>query len=307
MAVETGMTAHGDNLVATFQLEGRAVRGRMIRLGDTMNEILGPHVYPLPLARIVGEAVMLAALVGNALKFDGRLILQANGDGPVRFVVAEYLTTGSVRGMAQYDVEAVTAALEQQPEGQSILTTLLGKGAFAMTIDQGSDMDQYQGVVALEGDSLSDCAEAYFSQSEQVETRIHLAVGEIWNEDTPKAWRGGGAMIQLIAADESRGSAEDDWDHARALFETISDAEILDPALETSELVYRLFHEDGARLFEPVPLTRHCSCSRERLAAVLKSFSQDDIDHMMEDGQITMTCEYCKSEYRFSEAQIPNV
>jgi molecular chaperone Hsp33 len=296
-----------DDFIAGFQVEGRAVRGRILRSAGTLNEVLSAHDYPEPVARLLGEAVVLAALVGTALKFDGRLIVQANGSGPVSFIVAEYVTGEGVRGFAKMDRPAVLAAIAAADPSTPMIHTLLGDGAFAMTIDQGPDMEQYQGVVPLEGASLGEIAELYFSQSEQTPTRLRIAVGEVWTEETGRRWRGGGAMLQAVAGDENRGSSVDDWDHARALFETVTDAELLDPDLSAGGLLYRLFNEDGVRVFEPGILKRRCSCERQRLLRIIASFPPEDQADMVTDGEIIMTCEYCNRDWNFLPGEVADV
>ncbi|WP_300544537.1 Hsp33 family molecular chaperone [Maricaulis sp.] len=293
-----------DNIVAAYQVEDRAVRGRACRLGSTLDAILSAHAYPDQVARLLGEAVIIAALVGDALKFDGRLIVQANGSGPIQFIVAEYVAGEGVRGFAKIDRDAVDAALAERPGPDMLMTRLMGKGAFAMTIDYGPDKDQYQGVVGLEGPSLSAAAEAYFTQSEQTPTRLRIAVGESWKEGEDRAWRGGGLMLQAVAGDETRGSAEADWDHARALFETVEDAELLDPDLSAGGLLFRLFNEDGVRLLEPRHVARRCSCERERLLGIIASFPAEDRAEMETGGEIVMTCEYCNRDWRFDPAEV---
>ncbi|QNL19410.1 Hsp33 family molecular chaperone [Hyphobacterium sp. CCMP332] len=285
-----------DDLVAAFQVDGHAARGRIVRMGAALDDIVSAHDHPPAVKRLVGEAVLLAALVGDSLKFDGRLIVQANGNGPVNFVVAEWNSGGAVRGFAQYSGEPVS--------DDAGVAQLLGTGSFAMTIDPGGEMERYQGVVALEGDRLSHCAERYFEQSEQTPTRIRLAVGENVQTGGKSNWRGGGAILQQIAGDEARGDASADWDHCRALFETIADDELIDPDISAATLIYRLFHEDGARLFEPRTLTRHCPCNRERLVEILARFSEDEQAEMEKDGKIGMTCEYCNRLFEFTPEDI---
>ena len=296
-----------DNIVAAYQVEGRTVRGRACRLGATLDKVLSAHAYPLPVARLLGEAVIIAALVGDSLKFDGRLIVQANGSGPIKFIVAEYVTGEGVRGFAKIDHEAVEAVLAEAPPADEVMTRLLGKGAFAMTIDYGPDKDQYQGVVGMEGPNLSAAAETYFAQSEQTPTRLRIAVGESWKEGEDKTWRGGGLLLQSVAGDDTRGSAEDDWDHARALFETVEDAELLDPDLSAGGLLYRLFNEDGVRLLEPKTVQRRCSCEHERLLRIIASFPVEDRAEMEQDGAVVMTCEYCNRDWQFDRQEIETV
>lgn len=288
-----------DDIVAGFQVEGRTVRGRICRFGPTLDKILSAHAYPEPVARLLGEAVIIAALVGDALKFDGRLIVQANGSGPIRFIVAEFVSGEGVRGFAKIDRDAVDAVLADNPPAGALMQDLLGEGYFAMTLDYGPDKDQYQGVVPLEGASLSEVAESYFAQSEQTPTRLRIAVGQSWKEGEDRVWRGGGALLQSVAGDETRGSAEGDWDHVRALFETIEDAELLDPDLSAGGLLYRLFNEDGVRLFEATPVARRCSCEHERLLGIVAGFPPEDRAEMETGGEIVMTCEYCNKDWRF--------
>ena len=237
--------APADDLAAAFQIEGWPVRGRLVRLGETVDAILSAHAYPEPVAALLGEACVLAAIVGSALKFEGRLIVQAQGDGPVRYVVADYDTAGHLRGFCRFDPDEVAAVSEgfARPGAQ----TLLGQGVFIMTVDRGADFERTQGVTPIEGESLSLCAEHYFTQSEQVPTKVRLAVGEVETE-AGRTWRAGGAMIQVIAGDESRGSTEEVWERTRALFNTLGDDELIDPTISAETLLYRLFHEDGVRL-----------------------------------------------------------
>src|ERR1700756_1610115 len=206
-----------DDMVGAFQIEGEPVRGRIARLGPAIDKILRAHAYPEPVANLLGEACALAALVGSNLKFDGRLIIQAQGSGPVRYVVADYDTSGGLRGYCRFDEAAVAAVSEGflRPGARS----LLGEGVFIMTIDQGEDMDRYQGVTAIEGETLALCAEQYFAQSEQTPTRVLLAVGQADGPHGP-VWRAGGVLIQNIAEDVARGSTEEAWSRTQILFET---------------------------------------------------------------------------------------
>lgn len=284
-----------DDMVAPFQLEGRPVVGRLVRLGAAIDDVLGRHDYPEPIANLLGEACALAALVGAALKFEGRLILQAQGDGPVRFVVADYDTSGALRGYCRFDAERLAALTAVQPRPGA--EALLGQGAFVMTLDQGPDRERHQGVTPIEGDSLAGCAEAYFAQSEQIPTRIRLAVGRLTDAEGTR-WRAGGVMTQLIAGDAARGDTSEHWDHARALVETVAGDELLDPMITPETLLFRLFHEEGARLLPGKPIRGECRCSEERVAGMLRSFPAEERTGLAEDdGLIHVTCEYCSRTY----------
>jgi molecular chaperone Hsp33 len=291
-----------DNIAAAFQIEGWPVRGRLVRLGATIDAILSAHAYPEPVAALLGEACALAALIGSALKFEGRLIVQAQGDGPVRYVVADYDTRGHLRGYCRFDEAEVAAA--SQGFARPGAKTLLGEGVFVMTLDRGADFERTQGITPIEGESLSLAAEHYFQQSEQIPTKVRLAVGSVVT-DGGAAWRAGGALIQLIAGDEARGSTEEAWNRSRALFQTLGDDELIDPTITPETLLFRLFHEDGVRLEDSRALQAVCRCSKDRIGAVLASFAPEERADMVEpDGKIRVTCEYCATVYELEPEEI---
>ena len=288
--------ARSDDLAAPFQIDRQPVRGRLVRLGAAIDEILTRHDYPLAVANLLGETCALAALVGSSMKFEGRLIVQAQGDGPVAYVVADYDTSGALRGYCRHDdarVAEVSAGFAS-PGAR----TLLGKGVFIMTIDQGEDTERYQGVTPIEGETLALCAERYFAQSEQTPTRVRLSVGQADAGAGPK-WRAGGILIQNIAEDAARGATDEAWREAQFLFETVGEDELVDPTLTPETLLYRLFHEQGVRLFTAQPLKAFCRCNEERILTVLKSFGPAERAEMVEgDGNIHVTCEYCSRVYK---------
>jgi molecular chaperone Hsp33 len=259
-------------------------------------------------------------LLGSALKFEGRFILQTQTDGPVRMLVVDFRSPGAVRACARFDAGRVAGAIDA---GTADAGALMGQGHLAMTIDQGPDMSRYQGLVALNGGSLEDVAHEYFKSSEQIPTRVRLAVGEEMWPGAAHRWRAGGMLLQFLprsperarVADLDPGDApegtpahvvqEDEaWVEGRSLIETVEDVELLDPALSSERLAYRLFHERGVRVFKNVPIVAQCSCSRDGVEAMLKSFSQEDRDHMVEDGQISVTCEFCSANYRFKPEDV---
>jgi molecular chaperone Hsp33 len=286
-----------DDLAAPFQVEQQPVRGRLVRMGASIHEILTRHDYPPAVANLLGETCALAALVGASLKFEGRLIVQAQGDGPVSYVVADYDTEGALRGYCRYDPERL-AALATDGFRAIGAKALLGEGVFIMTIDQGPDTERYQGVTPIEGETLALCAERYFAQSEQTPTRVRLAVGQADTGEGPK-WRAGGILLQNIAEDDARGATSEAWREAQFLFETIGEDELVDPTLTPETLLYRLFHEQGVRLFTARPLKAFCRCSQDRIVSVLKSFDADKRAGMIEpDGRIHVTCEYCARVYK---------
>jgi molecular chaperone Hsp33 len=233
--------------------------------------------------------------VGSSLKFEGKLIVQAQGNGPVPYVVADYDTSGGLRGYCRFDADRVAEVSQGFARPGS--KTLLGDGVFIMTVDPGEAAERYQGVTAIEGESLSLCAEQYFAQSEQVPTRLRLAVGQLLEGDR-RVWRAGGVMIQNVAEDEARGPTQDAWERAQALFLTTGDDELVDPEISPETLLFRLFHEDGVRLFEPRSLRAFCRCSDDRILGLLRSFAPEERSDMVEPtGRIRVTCEYCSRVY----------
>lgn len=289
----------GEDAVCAFQIDGKPVRGRSVRLGATLDKALRGHDYPEAVSRLLGEAVLVGALMARALKFDGRLLVQAHGtnDGAVSMVIADCTTSGDIRAYARYDEPSLARILSENPNPNA--HTLLGGGTFAMTIDQGPDMENYQGITAIDGESLADCAEAYFDQSEQIPTRIRMAVAQVQTPGQDPAWRGGAVMVQQIAGDMRRGDTLDDWNTAQALLATTKDLELVDPDLGTPDLLYRLFHEDGVRVLGYDGVQAQCKCSRERLHASILGFPKSDIEDMFEDGEIKAKCDFCATDYIF--------
>ena len=295
MTAESVASVPTDDLVAPFQIDNEPARGRIVRLGAVVDEILTRHAYPEAVANLLGEACALAALVGASLKFEGRLIVQAQGDGPVAYVVADYDTSGALRGYCKFDADKVAEASTGfvRPGAKA----LLGKGLFIMTVDPTDLKDRYQGVTEIEGETLALCAETYFAQSEQVPTKVRLAVAELITAEG-RSWRAGGAIIQNIAEDDARGATADAWDKARALFATLADDELTDPDIGAEQLLFRLFHEDGVRLYAPKPLRAFCRCSEDRVIGMLRTFTSEEMEGMVEaDGRIRVTCEYCSRAY----------
>ena len=298
----------GDDIVLPFTVDKLNLRGRIAHLGPAVDEVVRQHAYPEPVARLLGEMLALTALLGTTLKIEGKLIAQTQTDGPVRLLVADFTAPGFLRGLARFDEEAVRAAMEQNaatPEA------LLGNGQLVFTLDQGPHTRRYQGMVALSG-SLQQAAEEYFRQSEQIPTRVRLAAGPLMDEDGTH-WRAGALMIQHLPPPSGEGDEaqrrkaqdEDDWNTAQALFDTLEDQELLDPAISPERLAYRLFHEHDVRVFEPVAVRFRCGCSREGLLTVLRRFSQEELQKMVEgDGRIHARCEFCATTYTFTPKEL---
>src|SRR6202048_1406974 len=302
-----------DDAVLPFEVSSLDLRGRLTRMGPALDDILTRHDYPAPVGKLLGEAIVLTTLLGSSLKFEGRFILQTQTDGPVSFLIVDFQAPDRLRAYARFDASRLR---DGQDSG-----ALLGKGHLAMTIDQGADMSRYQGMVALEGGSLEDAAHEYFLRSEQIPTRVRLAVGEEWRggEGPKHRWRAGGMLLQFLpkAPERARQAdlhpgdapegvathsvAEDDAGvEGQSLISTVEDIELIDPDLSGERLLYRLFHERGVRVFAPLPLRAQCSCSRDAVASMLASFAPGDRADMVKDGKVVVTCEVCSSVYEFT-------
>jgi len=303
-----------DDAVLPFDVGALDLRGRLTKLGPALDELLEKHAYPVPVGKLLGEAIVLTVLLGSSLKFDGRFILQTQTDGPVSLMIVDFQAPDRLRAYARFDVTRLG-------DGQDS-AALLGRGHLAMTIDQGPNTSRYQGLVALEGGNLEDAAHEYFLRSEQIPTRVRIAVGEEWRsgEDGPKhRWRAGGLLLQFLPkaperarqadlhpGDAPEGSAvhqiaEDDaWVEGQSLIQTVEDIELIDPDLSGERLLYRLFHERGVRVFPTQPVRAKCSCSRDAVAGMLASFAPQDRADMVKDGKVVVTCEFCSSVYEFT-------
>ena len=301
IAAEEEIVETGDDAVLPFQIADTAVRGRVVKLGEAIDEILRVHPYPPNVLELIGEATALVILMGASLKFDGKLIFQAQGDGPVALLVADFTAGGAVRATA-----SLRGEIDPSLRG---LRALMGEGHMALTIDQGPDMERYQGVTPIEGDSLASAAVGYFQQSEQIPTAVKLAVGSVSRPGARTTWRAGGVIAQFVPGEggvRERGEAtlkgpeeRETWERAEVLLETTQADELLDPSISVETLLYRLYHEDGVRVFKPTPVAASCGCNAGKISAVLRRYSPEDLADMMEEGVVRVACEFCRREYTF--------
>ncbi len=308
LALLVGDSAGRDDFLLPFQADGLDVRGRLLKLGAQINTLLKRHAYPRPVSKAVAEAVTLTVMLGSALKLEGRFQLQTKSDGPISMLVVDFEAPNRMRAYAQFDAATIN--------DDATTAFLLGKGHLALTIDQGGDMSRYQGVVPLDGFGLEAAAHQYFRQSEQIPTRLRLAVGEITVPGGTE-WRAGGLFLQFLPeapermrqgdlppGDAPEGTvirpdSEDDlWTEAKLLADTVEDHELLDPTLSSESLLYRLFHERGVRVFEGQEIVEACRCSRDRILTMLQRFSdQERFDMRGDNGTIAITCEFCSTHY----------
>ncbi|MEJ6393181.1 Hsp33 family molecular chaperone HslO [Gymnodinialimonas sp. 2305UL16-5] len=306
-----------DDTVLPFQLDQSDIRGRVARLDTTLDQILSQHDYPAPVESVVAEMALLTALIGQTIKLRWKLSLQVRSDGPIRLIATDFLAPEAegeparIRAYASFDADRLnedTAAFDQ-----------IGKGYFAILIDQGPDMTPYQGITPLAGGSLSACAEAYFAQSEQLPTRFALSYGRAQEPGHDMSWRAGGVMLQVMpessleasgggtgedgllqAEDLMDGEMGEAWNRANILLDTVDAMELIGPHVAPTELLIRLFHEDQPRVFDAQPVGFGCTCSEDRVRQSLSIYSAKDIAHMTTDeGRVTADCQFCGAHYDF--------
>jgi molecular chaperone Hsp33 len=300
------------DVVIPFAVKPLGVRGRIVRLGPVIDDILARHDYPDTVSGLLAESVALTAMLGTALKFDGKFIVQTKTSGPVQMLVADFVSPGGVRGCAKFSKQRIDEL--NKPDQKQ----LLGEGYLGMTVDQGADMERYQGIVPLGDSTLADAAHTYFLQSEQIPTRLRVAAGPLLARGEKQThWRAGAILVQHLPAEggssplpnnsgdvplgiEEEVEENDNWVKARLLLDTIEDHELLDPTLTAEEILYRLYHEDGVTVYPAIPITRHCTCSREAVSAMLENFSAEDRADMVKNEQIEVVCEFCSTPYRFN-------
>jgi molecular chaperone Hsp33 len=319
-----GSKLSDDDKALPFQLDTLGVRGRMVRLGPTLDAIIERHGYPLAVARPLAEAMVLCAALATSLKYDGIFTLQITGDGPIRLLVADLTTEGALRGYAQFDSWKLAIALgaaagggaKDAPEGY--VPRLFGSGRLAFTVDQGQDTQRYQGIVPLEGATLTDCAHTYFRQSEQLPTGIKIVArreeAEGPNGQQIGKWHAAALMVQQMPEFDAgrvfvdREQREEDFRKAVILMASATDKEMLDPALPSETLIYRLFHEDKPRRFESRRFAARCRCSRERIDRVLRSLKREELDDLRDKrGLVSVKCEFCSTEYNYDESDLDRV
>lgn len=309
-----------DDTVLPFQLDASDMRGRVARLDGVLSGILKQHDYPPQVEALVAEMAVLTALVGQTIKLRWKLSLQVQSKGAVRMIATDYYAPQAegeparIRAYASFDADRLTdgPAFDQ-----------VGEGYFAILIDQGTGTAPYQGITPLDGASLSACAEAYFAQSEQLPTRFSLSFGLSSEPGVAAHWRAGGIMLQhmpkaspfvaqmdgdggvLQPADLLSGEPEENWNRVNILLDTVEDLELIGPTVPPTDLLVRLFHEEGPRVYDAQAVRFGCTCSEERVRQSLSIYSARDISTMTtEDGRVTADCQFCSAHYDLDPATV---
>ena len=308
-----------DDTVLPFQLDASDIRGRVARLDGTLDRVLAQHDYPEPIEALVVETALLTAMIGQTMKLRWKLSIQVRGDGPARLIATDYYAPVSpgeparIRAWASYDADRLDTAAPGF--GQ------IGRGYFALLIDQGRGTTPYQGITPIAGGSLATCAETYFAQSEQLPTRFALGFGRSRLPGGREGWRAGGVMLQhmpkaspfaqgaggsgegglLDPADVLSGDELENWRRANLLLDTVEPLELVGPEVQPTDLLVRLFHEERPRVFDAQPVAFGCSCSAEKVRQSLSIYSARDIAHMTTaEGIVTADCQFCGAHYEFA-------
>ncbi len=314
----TSLDPAWDDMVLPFQLDRPDIRGRVVRLDGVLDQVLRQHAYPAQIEALVAEAALLTALIGQSVKLRWKLSLQVRGNGPARLIATDYYgpevegAAARIRAYASFDDERLEP--DARPFDQ------IGTGYFAVMIDQGDGMVPYQGFTPIAGKSLSDCAETYFAQSEQLPTRFQLTFGKSQAPGLAPHWRAGGVMLQhmpavggSVAADAGSGEggllshvdilsgeASENWTRANLLLDTVEEIELIGPSVTPTDLLVRLFHEEAPRVFDATAVRFGCSCSADKVRQTMSIYSQKDIAKMTTaDGIVTADCQFCSAHYEF--------
>lgn len=312
-----------DDTVLPFQLDASDIRGRVARLDTAFEEILAQHDYPPLIESLVAEMALLTAMIGQSMKTRWKLSLQVRGDGPARLIATDYYAPiadgepARIRAYASYDKDTL--------DHNAVPFSQIGKGYFAILIDQGEDMTPYQGITPIAGGSLASCAQTYFSQSEQLPTRFELSFGRSQVPGETEQWRAGGMMLQhmpkaspemsgeggsgedglIEASDILTAGESENWIRASALLDTVNEIELIGPTVTPADLLLRLFHEEEPRVYDPQPVKFGCTCSEDKVRQSLSIYSAKDIKYMTTDeGTVTADCQFCGSHYVFDPTSL---
>lgn len=322
--MNTEHTVNWDDTVLPFQLDLANIRGRVARLDGVLDRVLSQHDYPAEVESQVAEALILTALIGQTIDLRWKLSLQIRGDGPLRLIATDYFgpkkdgTPAKVRAYASFDAEEL-------PKAKGTPFQKIGKGMFAILIDQGNDTKPYQGITPLAGGSLAACAQTYFAQSEQLPTRFSLTTGKAQSPGGQEGWRAGAVMIQhmpkasphveveeasgedgvLTATDVLHDDDQENWNRVNLLLDTVEELELIGPHVSPKTLLRRLFHEESPRVHPEQTVEFGCTCVPEKVVSAMSIYSAKDIAHMTNDaGKVTADCQFCGAHYQFDPANL---
>ncbi len=292
-----------------FHIDNGAFRGRFVRLNKVINTIIGKHGYPKPVSAVLGESTALAALLSSSIKYDGLFTLQTKSNGPVSMVVVDVTSDGKIRACADFDEAHLNHSQKlRKTEGEIEPSPhLMGEGLLAFTVDQGQNTELYQGVVDLQGKTLSECALRYFKQSEQIDTALRLFL--LPPQQESEEWAAAGIMLQKLPEIGGKINAdsqtrEEAWNEAKVFMQSLTAEEVFNPELSSEEILLRLYHANNLTISKNIDYTFCCRCSREKLQATLSSFPAEELEKLAEKGKITADCKFCSEKYVFDKGEV---
>ena len=292
----------------SFFIDNGAYQGRLIRMSSVLDTIIGKHCYPRPVAAVVAESTVLAAMLASTLKYEGLFTLQTQSNGAVSMVVVDVTSEGKIRACASFDEEHLKQNQELRKTSGEIEAAphLMGKGHLAFTVDQGPNTELYQGIVDLQGKNLTECALRYYKQSEQIDTDLKLFLQA--PEGESGSWLAAGIMLQKMPLkggnESSPEEMEEAWNEAKVFMESLTQDEVFDAELTSEQLLHRLFHANNLSISKCKNYSFGCRCSREKLLQTLSTFSEDDINAMLENNKVTATCHFCSEKYVFDKGEL---
>ena len=292
----------------SFFIDNGAYQGRLIRMSSVLDTIIGKHCYPRPVAAVVAESTVLAAMLASTLKYEGLFTLQTQSNGAVSMVVVDVTSEGKIRACASFDEEHLKQNQELRKTSGEIEAAphLMGKGHLAFTVDQGPNTELYQGIVDLQGKNLTECALRYFKQSEQIDTDLKLFLQA--PEGESGSWLAAGIRLQKMPLkggnESSPEEMEEAWNEAKVFMESLTQDEVFDAELTSEQLLHRLFHANNLSISKCKNYSFGCRCSREKLLQTLSTFSEDDINAMLENNKVTATCHFCSEKYVFDKGEL---
>ena len=292
----------------SFFIDNGAYQGRLIRMSSVLDTIIGKHCYPRPVAAVVAESTVLAAMLASTLKYEGLFTLQTQSNGAVSMVVVDVTSEGKIRACASFDEEHLKQNQELRKTSGEIEAAphLMGKGHLAFTVDQGPNTELYQGIVDLQGKNLTECSLRYFKQSEQIDTDLKLFLQA--PEGESGSWLAAGIMLQKMPLkggnESSPEEMEEAWNEAKVFMESLTQDEVFDAELTSEQLLHRLFHANNLSISKCKNYSFGCRCSREKLLQTLSTFSEDDINAMLENNKVTATCHFCSEKYVFDKGEL---
>ena len=292
----------------SFFIDNGAYQGRLIHMSSVLDTIIGKHCYPRPVAAVVAESTVLAAMLASTLKYEGLFTLQTQSNGAVSMVVVDVTSEGKIRACASFDEEHLKQNQELRKTSGEIEAAphLMGKGHLAFTVDQGPNTELYQGIVDLQGKNLTECALRYFKQSEQIDTDLKLFLQA--PEGESGSWLAAGIMLQKMPLkggnESSPEEMEEAWNEAKVFMESLTQDEVFDAELTSEQLLHRLFHANNLSISKCKNYSFGCRCSREKLLQTLSTFSEDDINAMLENNKVTATCHFCSEKYVFDKGEL---